>query len=263
MILKTIDQKIRKAFSNAAVYYDILTSLHKEIGRDLIKKILPLASVETILDVGMGTGWLTQRLPHYFPGSIVTGVDFAPGMIEAAQRQNEEGFHIVEAHAGRLPFKKESFDLIISNLAYHWIDDLPQAFQECRRNLKSDGTLGVTMCGRQTFDELFTALENTQTQENNRPMAIRRLPSKEQISQALEQTGFENAEVKEERIKIRFPDMMALVQWTKDIGANALEKDIYIGRDWLSRANEYYRQHFQDRFGIYATFEVVWVVAKK
>ena len=73
----------------------------------------------------------------------------------------------------------------------------------------------------------------------------------------------QSAQVKEERIKIRFPDMLALVKWIKDIGANVLERDIYIGKDWLAKASEYYDQHYRDRFGIYATFEVVWINAKK
>ena len=33
MIIKLIDQKIRKAFSDAAMQYDVLSGLHKEIGR--------------------------------------------------------------------------------------------------------------------------------------------------------------------------------------------------------------------------------------
>src|SRR5436309_12651597 len=102
-MLKFLDQKIRKAFSGAAMQYDVLTSLHKEIGRDLIKKVMAIEPCRTILDVGMGTGWLTYRLYQHFPGSLVVGVDFAPGMIEAAQNQSEDSFKIVEAHAGELP----------------------------------------------------------------------------------------------------------------------------------------------------------------
>src|SRR5262245_13370989 len=110
-MLQFIDKKIRGAFSNAAMQYDVLTSLHKEIGRDLLKKagnglkpfptkdnVIPSpAEPERILDVGMGTGWLTNRITHYFPGSIVVGLDFAPGMIEVAGDQNDEGFKIIQA----------------------------------------------------------------------------------------------------------------------------------------------------------------------
>lgn len=264
MILKTIDQKIRKAFSGAAIHYDILTSLHKEIGRDLMKKAMAVEPSQNILDVGMGTGWLTSRLTHYFPGSMVVGVDFAPGMIEIAKNQNEEGFKIIEAHTDHLPFKDEAFDLVISNLAYHWVNDLVIAFGQCRAKLKKTGSLYITLCGRRTFEELFVALENTREIEGKEiPLPIRRLDDVETIERSLRQSGFREIEVKAERIKIRFPDMMSLVKWSKSIGANVLDKDIYIGKEWLAKANDYYDQHYKDNFGIYATFEVIWIKAIK
>ena len=69
--------------------------------------------------------------------------------------------------------------------------------------------------------------------------------------------------VEEEHIKVHFRDMFVLVKWIKDIGANALMGDMFIGRDWLNRANAYYHQTFGDRWGVGATFEVIWAQAKK
>ncbi len=69
MVFQIIDQKIRSAFSNAAVQYDALTSLHKEIGRELAKKVIDNEEADYILDVGMGTGWLTKKISFYFPDS--------------------------------------------------------------------------------------------------------------------------------------------------------------------------------------------------
>ena len=86
MPIRYIDQKIRKAFSDAAVQYDVLTGLHKEIGRELIHKVKE-RECQRILDVGMGTGWLTNRLTYFFPESNVVGIDFASGMIEMAKQK--------------------------------------------------------------------------------------------------------------------------------------------------------------------------------
>ena len=64
MLIKLKD-KIRKAFSEAADQYDILASLQREIGRELIKKIVRLPTgmpeARCILDVGCGTGYLTAK----------------------------------------------------------------------------------------------------------------------------------------------------------------------------------------------------------
>ncbi len=274
MILKFIDQKIRRAFSNSALQYEALAGLHKEIGRELTSKISLDIPSPKILDVGMGTGWLTKRLKNFFPDSLVVGLDFADGMIDVA-RQSFEGFQIIQADARELPFKEKAFDLVVSNLSYQWVEDLERAFRRSFEVMKSGGTFSLTMFGFETFKELFEALENSlgnsvgqnfldkNSAQEKSFFPVRRLPQRGQIEKAFQGAGFTDVHVDFERIKVRFPDMMGLLQWTKNIGANKLKKDIYVGKEFLNRTNEYYNQHFKDAFGIYATFEVVWVSGRK
>ncbi len=259
MIFNVIDRKIRDSFSDAALQYDVLTNLHKEIGRELTKKFMDRDPCTKILDVGMGTGWFTHRLTNIFPDTMVIGLDFASGMIACA-RKKERTFKIVQANAANLPFKEDTFDIITSNLAYQWIKNLPQAFVLCRSRLKKNGGLYLTMFGHDTFHELFTALDACADKNG---FVIRRLASKDQVAKSLEKTGFSNIHVSSEYIKVRFPDMMGLIKWIKDIGANALPKEVYLGKDLLLKANDYYSMHFKDRLGIYTTFEVIWVEARR
>jgi malonyl-CoA O-methyltransferase len=263
MVIDLIDKKIRQAFSNAAVQYDVLTGLHKEIGRDLIKKIKHIDDCRYVLDIGMGTGWLTDRLAFTFPEANVIGVDFAPGMIDYAKKQNG-GFQIIQADACALPFKKGVFDLIVSNLAYQWVEDVSLAFEKCYTSLKEKGVFSFNLFGHYTLDELFLSLERSLDNKNrDQRLTIRRLPSHAQVVDAVHKAGFQEIVSDYERIKVRFPDMMALIKWIKEIGANTLEKEIFTGKDLLNRANDYYNRHLKDRLGIYATFEVIWVEAKK
>jgi len=258
---KLIDHKIRRAFSNAAAQYDVLTGLHREVARELVDKIKPLEDSRYILDIGMGTGYLTSRLTNYFPDALVVGLDFADGMVEAAKKKDGT-YKIVQADARAMPFKKKAFDIITSNLSFHWVENVQKAFEDYYQVLKNDGTLAMTMFGRETFDELFCSLEKT-CEGKEKFSSIQRLLDSARIKQAVVECGFKDVEVSFERVKAHFTDMMALVQWTKDIGANVLRKDIYVGRDWLNRANDYYNENFKDGFGIYATFEVIWLQARK
>ena len=257
-----IDRKIRQAFSDAAMHYDVLTSLHKEIGRELIRRVALSRESPWIADIGMGTGWLTNRLTVLFPDARVVGLDFAGGMIDAARSQ-WEGFHIVEAHAGRLPFRKDTFDAVVSNLAYQWVGDLPAAFQQCREILKKEGTLNITMFGYNTFEELFASFEQSRG-ASGRPLPLRRLADEKGVAESLRGAGFRDVCVEREKIRTHFPDMMALMKWIQSIGANnLLADDVYIGKNWLQKAGEYYNDTFHDRWGVRATFEVIWVEAKK
>ncbi len=263
MILKSIDKRIRQAFSDSALHYDILTSLHKEIGRELLTKVREIEPCERVLDIGMGTGWMTNRLANIFAESKVIGIDFAEGMVHYA-RGEYDTFAGIQADAIHLPFKDKTFDLIVSNLAFQWIDDLPLALEGCHAKLKDKGTLCATLFGRNTLHELFETLQKVWAKPGQtKELHIKQLVTQEQIATALKEAGFQNLHVDYERIKVRFPDMMGLIKWTKDIGANHLERNAFIGKELLNAANNYYNTHYKDHLGIYATFEVVWIFGKK
>ena len=75
---------------------------------------------------------------------------------------------------------------------------------------------------------------------------------------ALEEMGLDY-----ELIKVHFSDMYRLIKWIKDIGANNLSNDMFVGKRLLSMANEHYEEFYKDKFGIYTTFEVIWASAEK
>lgn len=257
-ILEKIDSKIRRAFSKAAGDYDLLTSLHKEIARELVLKI-KLENPQEILDVGMGTGYLTNKLVHLFPEAKVTGLDFAQGMIEEAQK-NSEGFTVVEADACQLPFPKETFDAVTSNLAYQWIEDLSQAFTEAFRVLKADGLFCFTLFGHDTLKELFISLDNIC---DDKPAPLRRLASQDQVKEALRKAGFKDVSVSVEHIQVHFASVTELLKWLKAIGANRLAEEIPVGKDWLKKLEQEYRKNYSDSFGISSTFQIIWAEARK
>jgi malonyl-CoA O-methyltransferase len=260
MLLNFIDKKIRQSFSDAALEYDVLTSLHKEIGRELMRKVIDNENTSAILDVGMGTGWLTSKLKFYLPESRLVGIDFAPGMVKIAKDKYQE-LDIIQANASKLPFEKETFDIIVSNLAYQWVNDLGTAFGECFRCLKSDGKIYLTLFGYHTFQEMLEAFSSTQ---KDSPQPFRRLSNKEEVAESILKAGFRDVVADYELIKVRFPDLVGLMKWIKDIGANSVRNhEVFIGKEWVNRASDYYDAHHKDRLGLYATFEVIWVQARK
>ena len=291
MLLKFIDRKIRQAFSDSAYQYEVLANLQKEIGRELVKKIdiVPMGTIPAsssarggsasggkiessresrieesfthILDVGMGTGWLTNRLSLFFPEAKVVGLDFADGMLEHAKKK-EGSFAIVQANARSLPFPENTFDIIVSNLAYQWVEDLEQAFRSSYGTLKSGGKFYVTMFGQNTLKEMFVALERS-LDAPGQALPMKRLADRSQIEQALKEAGFPNVEISCESIKVHFEDLLALMKWLKKIGANISERNVFVGKDLLARANDYYKDHFKDSWGVYASFEIIWIKALK
>ena len=259
MAIDLIDEKVQRKFSKSSLQYDVLASLHREIGRELIAKIDPIKFCDVVLDVGMGTGWLTYRLTNILPDANIIGLDFSSEMIDVAKKRDGD-FFTLQGNAENLPMKNNSVDLIMSNLAYQWVGNLNQTFAECRRILKNEGKLLVTMFGYETFHELFESLSYSYGKDNILP--IKRLETLENVQKALDNNGFQSLTVKSERIKVRYPSMFDLIKWIKGIGANGLKKDIFIGKEFLKRADDFYKTHFKDKFGIYASFEIFWIISE-
>ncbi len=257
MILNAISRRIRASFSDAAAQYEALASLHKEIGRELSRKVIDNDDINRVLDIGMGTGWLTNRLGFYLPGVQIVGLDFAGGMLKEAQKKWAE-FTVVQADARGLPFKPGTFDILVSNLAYQWIEDLPAAFRGNRDVLREKGRIYVTLFGFDTFTEMFASLEAT-APSGRKICAFRRLPKAEDVRHDLAAAGFGDVKISEEIIRVHFPDLMALLRWNKEIGANVLNPEVALGKEWLRRAEDYYQENFKDPFGVTATFSVIWL----
>lgn len=262
-MIVTTKNKVKRSFSKASRQYEQLAWLQKRIGLELLDRLNYKKKNIYVLDVGMGTGWLTQELQRRVYPSPVVGIDFASGMI--ARARNKNGcFQIVQADARALPFQSNTFDIIVSNLVYQWVEDLDLAFSLIYDILKEDGTFYLSCFGKKTLQELFFSLERCFGHASGlSQLSIRRLADQNRIAECLSRSGFLYPEVHCECIKSHFPDMFSLIRWLKNIGANGMKKDIFLGRDLLLRANDFYNRNFCNRKGIYATFEVIWVEVRK
>lgn len=115
------------------------------------------------------------------------------------------------------------------------------------------------MFGYETCSELFFCLDRA----TSGAVHFRRLPGHEKIEEALLSAGFPSAGIETTVVEIPFKDMYELVLWLKSIGANNLPREGYIGRRAMARAADIYKNLFPSGNGIKATFEVIWVHAKK
>lgn len=150
--MKTIQTRGR-TLDIAAPVYDfteplVLFGKQKEINQLLIE-LLEVRSDSKILDVGCGTGVLSEKLSRYLnaiEGGMTIGIDAAHKMIEAAERKraNENCLFKLMA-AEQLDFPDDYFDGVVSSFFYHHVDlDLKQkSLSEAYRVLKPGGQLVV------------------------------------------------------------------------------------------------------------------------
>ena len=124
---------------------DYVMSATGPISERLVERLDPQPG-NVVLDIAAGTGdtgfIAARRIGD--EGRLVT-TDFAPGMVEAAQRNGDaQGLDNVEFRvldAERMDLDDDSFDRVVARFGYMLMADPAAALAETRRVLREDGRL--------------------------------------------------------------------------------------------------------------------------
>lgn len=96
------------------------------------------------LEIGAGTGYFTLNLLRAGIIEEATCSDISPGMLSTLQLNAQRlGLEVktVRVDAERLPFRDNSFDLVLGHAVLHHIPNLERAFAEFERVLAPGGTV--------------------------------------------------------------------------------------------------------------------------
>jgi malonyl-CoA O-methyltransferase len=265
---------VRRGFERAAATYDAGAALQREIGARMAERLdyVKLAPA-AILDAGCGTGEAIGDLSIRYPDARVIAFDVALPMVVAARnriRASRRTFRrllrpfasrgaaepaFVCADINRLPFEGVSCDLVWSNLALQWVNDLPRAFAEFRRVLRVGGLLSFTTFGPDTLRELRSAFAGIDGRTHTN-----RFVDMHDVGDMLVQAGFADPVMDMEYVTLTYESPKALLADLKSIGATNRTRGRPVGLMGRGRfARVLSRLEALRRDGrIPATFEVVY-----
>jgi NADH dehydrogenase [ubiquinone] 1 alpha subcomplex assembly factor 5 len=161
-----------------------------------------------------------------------------------------------------LPFAGADFDLVISNLALHWTNDLPGALIQMRRCLKPDGLLLVSLLGGRTLMELRACLLDAELEiAGGASPRVSPFADMRDAGGLLQRAGLALPVVDADLLTVRYRDALALMRDLRGMGeSNALSerRRAFTRRDVLLRAGALYAERFSGPDGrIAASFEIV------
>ena len=262
--------RARVSFGRAAQSYDAAAILQKQVREEMLSRLdLVKLNPKFILDAGCGTGLASLALQNKFKGAQVISLDFALPMLQKTQQNaknlglinalkklfNPQAQHLLCADIENLPLANASINLIWSNLAIQWCNDLDQVFQEFHRVLQPESLLMFSTFGPDTLKELRAA---TQTENN---VSVSRFIDMHDIGDALVRAGFSAPVLDVERFTLTYDDVKSVMKDLKNIGAhNAAEGRArgLQGRGFLMELAQKYEQFRQRDGKLPATFEVVY-----
>src|SRR5829696_2217292 len=163
-----------------------------------------------------------------------------------------------------LPLQPESLDLIVSALAFQFVNDLPGVLAQIRRALKSDGLLLAAMIGGDTLTELRQSFAAAEA-ELEGGVSPRVAPSADlrDVGALLQRAGLALPVTDVDRVVVRYDSAFSLMADLRRMGATNIlieRRRIPTRRATMLRMAQIYAERFADADGrIRATFDVIWL----
>lgn len=166
----TVNESTVLAYSRhgSSAYEDPMNKnfLYGKITTRFLDQVKFSDDVESVLDIGCGTGFGFDHLYDTFKNNGLKGIGVEPakGMLDIAVEKygNDPLFSFSEGSFESIPLEDRSVDKIISTLALHWVKSLDAAAQELRRVLRDNGSLDILMIARDDGANFKKAIVNAQ-----------------------------------------------------------------------------------------------------
>jgi ubiquinone/menaquinone biosynthesis C-methylase UbiE len=133
------------AFNRIARFYDaeILQRVAYRPNHDAVVSELRRAGARRVLDVGCGTGILTERIWRDLRPAAVYGCDPSRGMLEQARERSRE-VRWLQGNAEQVPLDDAALDAVVTTEAFQFFDQ-PAALDEFARLLEPGGIVVIAM----------------------------------------------------------------------------------------------------------------------
>ncbi|MDE2076978.1 MAG: methyltransferase domain-containing protein [Burkholderiales bacterium] len=199
--------RVEQSFDDAASAYDRHAVIQRVAARHLADRIQTRwPHLNRIVEIGCGTGNLTQWLAPAYPVADYLATDLAPGMLEACARRM--GSRLRYAQVDGEQAECTGHDLVASSLAFQWFDDPVGAI---RRLHAQHVRLGIATLVEGTFVEWKAAHARLGLDDGVLPFS-----SEADFQKLAQDLG---ATVDFETIQEPYPQAMDFVRAIKAIGA--------------------------------------------
>jgi len=256
--------KVARSFGRAAPDYDRFARLQRDVADTLLALDLP-ETAEDILDLGSGTGYCTRLLGSRYPQSAIASLDLSEGMLRHSMAHEvldgAGGSGYVCGDAEVLPFRKESFDLVVSSLTIQWCQTPEKVFAELYRVMKPGARALVSTLVEGTLQELKASW-----QQVDGYVHVNRFLGLTDLIAALGEIPFSSCDWHNSREIYFYESLSALTRELKGIGANNHNDGQargLTGRKKLQILKQTFEAQYQAGKGIPVTYDLVLIELEK
>lgn len=210
-------------FGKAAANYHQKAHIQRKVAEGLMSSLLPWKEIlpdAPILEVGCGTGFLTELLIEHFPEKEMIISDASEEMLAFCKAQLDEkglladNIHFEVLNADDFQIEEQKYGMVISNFTPHWFSDTAIVLENLSKSLLPGGLLLSSFPGNHSFEQWY---ENCL--ELGLPYTANPLPDVEEIVVKLSM-GPLQIDYYENDLKEEYDHSINFFRHLKAIGAN-------------------------------------------
>lgn len=254
---------MRRSFDKAATTYDQAAVLQREVCVRALERLdLVKLDPAAIIDAGCGTGFASLALHKRYPRAKLVALDIAPAMLRKARSRipvwrkwiGSSRDVFVCGDNERLPLRSACVDMLWSNLAFQWVNDLPAVFAESQRVLRPGGLLMFTTFGPDTLKELRAACAA------DGKVHVNRFIDMHDIGDMMIGAGFADPVMDMEYVTLTYTDVRSVMRELKALGAHNVAVGRNRGLTGKQTLREIERRYesFREAERLPATFEIIY-----
>ncbi len=237
----------------AAKHLEKYDFLFKDSAQDLVERALFYQdSYSDILDLGCRIGYIKQFASNNLKFNNLYQTDISGKMLSKAS-----GALKIECDEENLPFAAESFDLVVSNLNLHWVNNLGFCLKHIHTMLKNKGRFIASVIGGKSLQFLRkNFIEAEMVCNSNIGFHISPMITSESMMRLTQAVGFKEVVVDTHIVGAQYSNVLSLLQDLQKMGeSNAMNGRVkYLRKDIL----QYLKSMMQD---FQCDFEIVTVSA--
>uniref|UniRef100_A0A3B4WAQ8 Arginine-hydroxylase NDUFAF5, mitochondrial n=1 Tax=Seriola lalandi dorsalis TaxID=1841481 RepID=A0A3B4WAQ8_SERLL len=232
--------------------------LRDEVGSRVADRVYDIARTFPLaLDIGGGKSHIAEHLNKDVVERLFL-TDVSEKTLEQSRR-TEIPTTCVLADEEFLPFKENTFDLVVSSLSLHWINDLPGALKQVREGSCTIQTL--------TLYELRCSLQLAETErEGGFSPHVSPYTAVTDLGNLLGQAGFNMLTVDIDEVQVQYPGIIEVMTDLQGMGESncAWNRRSLLHRDSVLAAAAIYKEMYGDEDGsVPATFEILYMIGWK
>jgi len=268
-IIRTVmthKQAIQRNFRRRGATYDRHARIQQWMAAELLRGCQEgVRRAGRILEVGCGTGYLTELIRQENPHATLIALDLEVSLLQQARSRvgRDLGGHYVAADGEA--FFGGSYDLIVSNSVFQWFTRPEETLREYYRMLRPGGSLAFAILGPATFQELaasFQMAAGSLPLAESPELAAVSFSGAQTWKRFLVEAGFQEVRLQREVHTETHPTVQDFLHALQATGATNPAPQPLSPRLFRHMAATYQRS-FGRNGAIPVTYEVIWAFAQK